>query len=102
MTNLEKKKELNKLLETNTKLVTSYYSTLEKMGDIKNNYVDYMTTAPINVDKELERLQEADYELCSALLTMILREDHFSNGSFEKRYRQGQVQVIVKRMIELL
>ena len=34
-----------------------------------------------------------------ALLTAILREDHFSNGSFERRQRAGQVDEILKRMV---
>lgn len=79
-----------------------YYELLENMRDLKYNYHDYATTAPIDCDKELERLQSADYELCTALLTMILREDHFSNGSFEKRQRAGQVTAILNRMIEVL
>lgn len=41
----------------------------------------------------------ADYELCTALLIAILREDHFSNGSFERRQRTGPVDEILKRMV---
>jgi len=41
----------------------------------------------------------AYYELCTALLTAILREDHFSNGSFEHRQRASQVDEILKRMV---
>ena len=82
--------------------VDQYYEALERIGDLKNHYYDYMTTEPINCDKELERLPEADYDLCCALLTMLLREDHFSNGSFGERYRAGQVQPILQRMIDLL
>lgn len=48
------------------------------------------------------KLKDADYELCCVLLTMLLREDHFSNGSFESRYRAGQVKPIVEKMITLL
>ena len=33
---------------------------------------------------------------------MLLREDHFSNGSFERRQRAGEVKSIVDRMIWLL
>jgi len=44
----------------------------------------------------------ADYELCSALFTMLLREEHFCNGTFEQRQSSGQVQKIIQRMIELL
>ena len=35
----------------------------------------------------------------TVLLTAILREDHFSNGSFEYRQRAGQVDEILKRMV---
>ena len=79
-----------------------YYELLENMGDLKTDYHTYATTEPINCDKELERVPNADYELCTALLTMILREDHFSNGSFECRQRIGQVNAVLKRMIETL
>lgn len=79
-----------------------YYEALERIGDLKTNYYDYMTTEPIYCDEELERLPRADYDLCCALLTMLLREDHFSNGSFGERYRAGVVQPIVQRMIDLL
>ena len=102
MINAEKKKALLELLKTNTGLVKSYYFTLEQIGDLKTNYIDYMTTAPIDVNTELKRLVGANYDLCTALLNMLLREDYFSNGSFEERYYKGQVTPIVEKMIELL
>lgn len=79
-----------------------YYDLLERMGDLKKNYWDYMSTEPINCDIELKRLPEADYDLCAALLTMLLREDHFSNGTLRERYEAGQVDAILYRMIALL
>ena len=82
--------------------VEAYYELLEKMDDLKTNYTEYMKTAPVNCDEELKRLPTADYELCSALLTMILREDYFCNGSFSRRYQVGQVDMILNRMLELL
>lgn len=39
---------------------------------------------------------------CSALLTMLLREDHFCNGAFDQRVESGQGERIVQRMIKLL
>ena len=102
MTNIEKKEKLQSLMAKNTGREEIYYICLEEIDDLKTNYNDYMTTGPINVEKELERLPGADYDLCVAFLTMLLREDHFSNGSFERRYRNGQVTAIVKRMIKLL
>ena len=79
-----------------------YYDLLERMGDLIRNYWDYMTTEPINCDIELSRLPNADYDLCTALLTMLLREDHFSNGSLRERQEAGQVDAILYRMIVLL
>ena len=52
--------------------------------------------------EELKRLECDDYDLCSALLTMLLREDHFCNGTFAQRVESGQVERIVQRMIKLL
>ena len=72
---------------------------LEDLGDLRGNYADYMTTEPINCNEELQRVANADYELCTALLTVILRENHFSNGCFEHRQRTGQVDEILKRMV---
>lgn len=102
---MDNQKKLQVLLELQQREhihVDHYYEALEQTGDMKYHYYDYMTTEPINCEKELERLPEADYDLCCALLTMLLREDHFSNGSFDERYRAGQVQPILQRMIDLL
>ena len=51
-----------------------FYDVLEKCDAVKYNYNEYMTTSPIDCDKELLRLPTADYDLCCALLTMLLRE----------------------------
>ena len=101
MNKQEKINAIRQLLDAPSTEV-KYYELLENMGDLKTDYHTYATTEPINCDKELERVPNADYELCTALLTMILREDHFSNGSFERRQRIGQVNAILKRMIETL
>ena len=61
-----------------------------------------MLSEPIDCNAELQRLPSANYDLCCALLTMLLREDHFSNGSFEKRQRIGHVKPIVEQMINIL
>ena len=59
-------------------------------------------TEPIDCNEELKRVPGADYELCTALLTMLLREDHFSNGSFERRFADGQVLPVLVRMKDVL
>lgn len=100
--NLEKMRILQELKHRDRISESDYYETLERIGALKNNYGDYMTTGPIDCDTELRRLPDADYDLSCALMTMLLREDHFCNGSFERRYRAGQVQPILQRMIDLL
>ena len=77
-----------------------YIKLLEDLGYLKTNYGDYMITEPIDCNEELKRVSGADYELCTALLTMLLREDHFSSGSFERRFADGQVLPVLVRMIQ--
>ncbi len=91
-----------KLNSTELLRVELFYDILEKCDALKTNYYDFSTTHPIDCDTELLRLPTADYDLCCALLTMLLREDHFSNGSFERRERSGQVKPIIERIITLL
>ena len=79
-----------------------FYDVLDECGDLKLNYADYASTHPIDCRQELQKLPSADYDTCCALLTMLLREDHFSNGSFEEHQRSGQVKPIIDRMILLL
>ena len=100
---LEEKIELFQKLNSRESLhVDVFYDVLEQCDALKTNYHDYMKTAPINCNEELLRLSNADYDLCCALLTMLLREDHFSNGSFAKRQREGHVKPIINRIIKLL
>ncbi len=101
MENMEKISILRDLMGGRGR-VSAFYEALENMGDLKTDYSNYMTTAPIDCKEELKRLPEADYDLCSALLTMLLREDHFDNGSFERKFVAGEVQPILERMTLLL
>lgn len=82
--------------------VELFYDILEECGALKLNYSEYATTHPIDCSQELLQLPTADYDTCCALLTMLLREDHFSNGSFERRQQAGEVRPIVDKMIALL
>ena len=102
ITNEEKIALLRKLNKDNVLSGEFFYEVLEKCEALKKNYYDYMTTDPIDSKKELLRLPTADYDLCCALLTLLLREDHFSNGLFDTYQRKGQVKPIVERMISLL
>lgn len=101
--NISDKISLLKKLSSDTVLrVELFYDILEECGALKLNYSEYATTHPIDCRQELLRLPTADYDTCCALLTMLLREDHFSNGSFERRQRSGEVRPIVDKMIALL
>ena len=82
--------------------IECFYDVLEKCNALKTNYKEFMTTEPIDYDVELRRLPAAGFDLCCALLTMLLREDRVCNGAFDKRQKCGQVQPIVRRILELL
>ena len=79
-----------------------YYAQLEGLDILEFNYTSYLITEPFNADEELRRVFDADMDLCRALLTMLFREDHFNNGSFDHRVERGDVKLIVERMRDLL
>lgn len=102
MTTQDKVSLFTQLKHSNPFTAKLLADTLDACHAQKENYREYMTTSPVDCDTELLRLPYADYDLCCALLTMLLREDHFSNGSFSKRHKSGQVLPIIDRIIELL
>lgn len=102
MTKMEKIKKIESVLHRNNLQQDLYVELLEAMGDLKRKYGDYMITEPINCDEELGRVQDADYELCTALLTMVLKEESLSEGAFERRFSEGQVRLVLERMAEIL
>ena len=79
-----------------------YYNQLQDLEMIEYNYGAFLVTEPIKVDEELRRVFDADMALCKALLTMLFREDHFDNGSFDQRVARGDVKLIVERMRDLI
>lgn len=102
MTNSEKCRFLQSLRDSNSISLNNCRETLEKIGDMKYNYGDYLITEPVNYGEGLRRLPGADYNLCCALFSMILREDHFNNGTFAKRRETGEVLSILDQMLLLL
>lgn len=102
MTKETKIRKIQEILELKNPQENLYAALLKTMGDLKTNYGDFMITEPINCNEELKRVPDADYDLCTALLTMLLREDHFSNGSFERRFAEGQVLPVLVRMKDVL
>ena len=70
---------------------------MERLGIYKKNCNDYLVTEPVDIRKELERIPEADYELCSALLSVLSRQDNFLSFGADIYVKQ-----ILNRMILLL
>ena len=92
----------NEMLRAPATRAHYFYERLDEAGLIAYDYGSYMVTEPIHVDEELARVKDADWNLCRALLTMLFREDHFSNGSFQHRAECGDLKMILDRMLDLL
>jgi len=75
---------------------------LERQKWLKYNYLDYLGEEPMNVELQLRKTPNADFELCCVLLTLLLREEHFCMGTFSKRVQEGSVNTILDRMLEVL
>ena len=71
----EKLKKIQLLLNQKNLYEDQYERLLAATGDWKSNYTDYLITEPIDLVEELKRVPEADYELCTALLTMLVKEE---------------------------
>ena len=57
---------------------------------------DDLEDEPVNYELvDIEEFSDED------ILTMLLREDHFCNGSFAERLRDGDVQPLLERMLEV-
>ena len=96
---------INKLLqysECNANYENDLCALIDLLGGTVQNYGDYLGTHPINCDDELKALDKPDLFKCRVLLTMLLREDHFSNGSLLIRFNNGQINKILLRVKTLL
>lgn len=99
MTNAEKIKKIQAILDSKTPRIEHYCKLFDEMEDNVYNYTDYVES---NVDKEIKRLPNADYHMCCCLMTLVFRENYFMNGKFRKRYDSGMVTSILERMLLLL
>lgn len=80
-----------------------YYDLLRELGNVGHEYWNYMHSEEnelINIDSELLYLENGDFTFLCALLTAILREDHFCNGVIRERYKKGQITSALNRMIK--
>lgn len=96
MTNDEKIKKIKAVLDSKSPRLEHYYTLFEEMDDIVYNFTEFVES---NVDKEIKRLSNADYQMCCCLMTLIFREDYIMNGRFKKRYDSGMVTSILERML---
>lgn len=60
-----------------------------------------MITEPVDFQKELNRVSEADYDVCCALLTMIVQKKENQDELFESYVYNSDVIRILNRMIKL-
>ena len=93
----EKLKKIQLLLNQKNQ----FEELLAVTGDWKSNYTDYLITEPINFVEELKRVPEADYELCTALLTMLVKEEIPENAS-DKTFVDHKGFLILERMNKIL
>lgn len=75
-----------------------FYKTLDQAEFIDFEYGSHLTTNPINIDIELEKLRGADFSFVKALITAIIREDHFINGAFDERLEKGDVVRVLNKL----
>lgn len=99
MTDAEKIKKIQAILDSKTPRLEHYCKLFDEMEDNVYNYTDYVEP---NVDKEIKRLPNADYHMCCCLMTLVFRENYFMNGKFRERYDSGMVTSILERMLFLL
>ena len=97
----EKLKKIQLLLNQKNLYEDQFEELLAVTGDWKSNYTDYLITEPINFVEELKRLPEADYELCTALLTMLVKEEIPENAS-DKTFVDHKGFLILERMNKIL
>lgn len=81
--------------------MTVFLQSLYNADFIDRQYHKYLSTSPIDVDAELRALNNADFNRARALLTAIIREDHFSNGAIERRIENGDLVAVLKKLRKL-
>lgn len=91
---------LNNLIQMHPLRKDAYYRALKTLDLLIIDDRRFFSL-PIDPEKELEGLEQADLKRCGALLCMLLREDRWFENAFDERLVQGWPQKIVRRMIAL-
>lgn len=91
-----------KLLKSNNiDFKSDFIKSFYQSGLLDIQYCDHMTTRPISLDEEMNHLDNANYAFSRALLTAIMREDYFENGSLMERIKTGDLVKVMKRLKKL-
>ncbi|MBV1756434.1 MAG: DUF1643 domain-containing protein [Dethiosulfatibacter sp.] len=77
--------------------IRSFYQS----GLMDIQYLEHMTTRPICIEEEMKHLDNADYAFSRVLLTAIMREDYFDNGSLMERIKNGDLVRVLKKLKKL-
>ncbi len=80
---------------------SDFLETVYRADLMDRHYASNLTTSPIHIEEEMKKLGDADYVFSKALLTAILREDHFANGSLIERIENGDLLKVLKRLKKL-
>lgn len=102
---MESIKEKIQYVKNNPGNEDRYYSLLSLLNCEGMNYWDYMhneENEPVNINSEMKYLKEEGLMFALAMLTAILREDHFSNGSLIERIENGDVDKVLERVLETI
>jgi len=87
-----------KIKDLTTFIYDEFYQTLQYSEFIDYNYSEHLSTTSVFIQQELKMLKSADFIFIKALLTAMLREDRFDNGSFERRLESGEVSRVLRKL----
>lgn len=93
--------QIKRLKNNSIEIESDFLKSLEKSDLMDSQYYKHLVSEPINIDLELRALGIADYKLARAILTAIMREDHFSNGSITRRIENGDLLAVLKKLQKL-
>lgn len=95
-----KKSDLEKLLKA--KDVSEFARFWEGRDLIVKDYGRHVVwdKAGIDADETVKKIPSANEEELRAFMTMLIREDHFCDGRFKERLKEGWPQKIVERLMK--
>ncbi|MGM0395682.1 MAG: DUF6508 domain-containing protein, partial [Bacillota bacterium] len=80
---------------------SDFLETVYRADLMDRDYASNLTTKPIHIEEEMKKIDDADYVISRAILTAILREDHFTNGSLIERIENGDLLRVLKKLKKL-